>query len=256
MDEVRTLEPPYTVGSVDTALRLLLLLSDRQEVRIADAGRELGVSRSTAHRIMRMLVKYGFAAQNASSRTYRRGPSWSMLDEHPIDPMLSRVIGATLDELARNTGETAQLLHLRPNGLVACVMAAEGTSIVRARARLGEVLPAARTAGGRILLGMLPATSRTTIEDVDDVEIAAAIERAGATGESIQHDELEPGTSAVAVAVRVAPDRLASIDIVLPSSRLTPDAATSLLTLARASATRIESAMERMTSGDDGEERG
>jgi DNA-binding IclR family transcriptional regulator len=85
----------------------------------------------------------------------------------------------------------------------------------------------------------------------DEADIEREIARAGEERTAVQHDALEPGTSAVAVAVRVAPDRDMSIDVVLPSSRLTADAVEPLLRHARAAAARIESVA--MTVGPDAE---
>ena len=43
---------PTALSSVDTALRLLHVLAQREEVGVAEAGRLLGVARSTAHRLL------------------------------------------------------------------------------------------------------------------------------------------------------------------------------------------------------------
>jgi hypothetical protein len=42
--------PAYPIGSVDNALRVLLLLRSRPRLRVADCAREIGVARSSAHR--------------------------------------------------------------------------------------------------------------------------------------------------------------------------------------------------------------
>lgn len=47
---------PTSLGSVDNALRLLQVLAQRREVGVAEAGRLLGVARSTAHRLLASLV--------------------------------------------------------------------------------------------------------------------------------------------------------------------------------------------------------
>src|ERR1700710_2763004 len=64
--------PQYPIGSVDNALRLIHMLRDHGEVRLRTAAQELGVSESTAHRLMAMLVFHGFARQ-ADSRAYVPG---------------------------------------------------------------------------------------------------------------------------------------------------------------------------------------
>ncbi|MBN9179024.1 MAG: helix-turn-helix domain-containing protein, partial [Microbacterium sp.] len=62
--------PQYPIESVDNALRLLILLGERTEVRLTDVSAELGVASSTAHRILAMLIWRGFARQDPRTKTY------------------------------------------------------------------------------------------------------------------------------------------------------------------------------------------
>src|SRR5215218_8429335 len=63
----------YPIASVDNALRLVLLFGESSAVRVADAAAHLGVARSTAHRLIRMLAFHGFVRQDPSSRAYVAG---------------------------------------------------------------------------------------------------------------------------------------------------------------------------------------
>src|ERR1700684_2611213 len=65
--------PPYPVQSVDHVLQLLLMLKRDGVLRVSDAAAELGVAKSTAHRLISMLRFRGFVEQ-ASDRTQRGGP--------------------------------------------------------------------------------------------------------------------------------------------------------------------------------------
>ena len=67
-------QPQSYIASIDHALRLLLMLKVQPRIRVADAADELGVARSTAHRVLGMLVYRGFAVQDPGSRAYRAGP--------------------------------------------------------------------------------------------------------------------------------------------------------------------------------------
>ncbi|MGH3277713.1 MAG: helix-turn-helix domain-containing protein, partial [Trebonia sp.] len=69
-------KPPYAIDSVDNALRILQLLRDSGQVRVSGAAAELGVARSTAHRLLAMLVYRDFAVQ-AEDRSYHPGPAVS-----------------------------------------------------------------------------------------------------------------------------------------------------------------------------------
>src|SRR5258707_3965194 len=61
-------------GSVENALRTFQLLRDRRSIRVAELAPELGVARSTAHRLLAQLSSYGAVEQEPGSPTYRPGP--------------------------------------------------------------------------------------------------------------------------------------------------------------------------------------
>ena len=56
--------PQYPIESVDNALKLVLLLGERPEIRMSEASRYLGVASSTAHRLLAMLQYRGFVRQD------------------------------------------------------------------------------------------------------------------------------------------------------------------------------------------------
>ncbi|MFJ3473428.1 IclR family transcriptional regulator [Microbacterium maritypicum] len=244
-------EPTYPVGSVDTALRLLLALGGQGEVRLVDVARSLHVARSTAHRLLAVLMKYGFASQDPETRLYSAGPTWAVFGARGVDQQVIAAAQPVLARLAELTGETVQLLSLRSNGNVVCVTAAEGTGLIRAAARVGDELPGWLTAGGRILLGLsapalrsqLLAHARRSWQGAFEADLDALVTRAGVERVLVQRDILELGTSAVAVAVRAAADRWLTLDVVLPTARLTADAERRITQQAAAAARHIEVAL-------------
>src|SRR5436309_113375 len=71
--------PAYAIASVDSALLLASLLQQEGPMRVTDAAGRLGVSVSTAHRLLGMLVYRDFAEQLPDRRygpgtVLRRGP--------------------------------------------------------------------------------------------------------------------------------------------------------------------------------------
>jgi DNA-binding IclR family transcriptional regulator len=66
--------PAYRLSSVDHALELLLLFRTKPALRVAEVAEQLGVARSTAHRLLGMLVHRQFAVQDPATRAYRPGP--------------------------------------------------------------------------------------------------------------------------------------------------------------------------------------
>src|ERR1700749_5008985 len=67
--------PAYPIGSVASALQLLLVFREPPAIRVAEAGRLLGVARSTAHRQLAMLAHFGFVVQNDKTHAYHPGPA-------------------------------------------------------------------------------------------------------------------------------------------------------------------------------------
>ena len=65
--------PAYAITSVDHALRIATMLQLEGELSVSQAADRLGVARSTAHRLLRMLVYRDFAVAT-ETRTYRPGP--------------------------------------------------------------------------------------------------------------------------------------------------------------------------------------
>jgi len=67
-------KPPYPINSVDYALQLARLLQQEGQLSVSQAAERLGVARSTAHRLLAMLVYRDFAEQG-KDRLYRPGPA-------------------------------------------------------------------------------------------------------------------------------------------------------------------------------------
>jgi DNA-binding IclR family transcriptional regulator len=63
-----------TSTSIAHALRALLLFRDCELVRVSQLAAELGVARSTAHRVLATLQAHGFALQARHHGGYRPGP--------------------------------------------------------------------------------------------------------------------------------------------------------------------------------------
>ena len=93
--------PPYPIQSVDYALQLLLILKRDGVLRVSEAAAELGVARSTAHRLISMLRFRGFVEQ-ARDRTYRAGSAFADLGGGPSS--------ATAPTVRFSRGKTADLL--------------------------------------------------------------------------------------------------------------------------------------------------
>jgi DNA-binding IclR family transcriptional regulator len=220
------------LSSVDNALRILVLLSARPDLRVADAAAELGIARSTAHRLLTTLKKHEFAAQDRGNAAYRIGPALTkigLVANERLD--IRRAAGPMLEWLRQQTGETVSLSVLEGQN-VRFVECLEGTRAVRVGDRTGLVLPASSTAGGKALLAAFPEEDlepRFPSEELPVLtdatpptrerlrEELAAVRR---DGFAVNLEESENGICAVAAAVcDPAGTPLGALALVVPASR-------------------------------------
>jgi DNA-binding IclR family transcriptional regulator len=154
-DDTGDARPLYAVTSVDNALQLVRLLERDGVVRVSEAAAELGVAKSTAHRLLGMLCYREFARKD-EDHTYRRGPALGASARRPgLRDSLSVVAAPVLERLRREFNETVHLLVLRRTQ-VEFLASLECTQSLRVSSRAGALMDAYRTSGGQALLAMLP----------------------------------------------------------------------------------------------------
>ncbi|PRX97301.1 IclR family transcriptional regulator [Allonocardiopsis opalescens] len=216
------------LGSVENALRLLVLLRERGRLRVAEAARELGVARSTAHRLLATLREQGFAGQDVD-RAYRPGPALSGPGAAaPSRPDLRALVRPALAELGRETGETVHLMRLEGNGVrfIDCV---EAGHVLRVGSRVGMVLPAHITSGGKALLAertteqlraLYPQGGGFTAPSVDLSRLTAELARVRRRGYAVNTGESERGVTAVGACLRDPGGRpVAAVAVAAPTVR-------------------------------------
>ena len=148
--------PPYPVQSVDHVLLLLLMLKRDGLLRVSDAAAELGVAKSTAHRLISMLRFRGFVEQ-ASDRTYRAGSALADLGGGGLGSTTA-LLGVARPHLARLTervGESSNLM-VRVGADVQFIDTVETGAALRVGRRVGVRLAARLCSGGKVLLAELP----------------------------------------------------------------------------------------------------
>ncbi|MGH3750003.1 MAG: IclR family transcriptional regulator, partial [Micromonosporaceae bacterium] len=147
---------PYTIESVDNALRVLLLLRQQPQVRVTDVSDQLGVARSTAHRLLSTLAHHGFVHQDRMTRAYRAGRVFIELGLAAVGDLdVRRKARQHLEALSEKLRETVNLLVLEGAGS-RFIDGVEGDRPVRVSLRTGVLLPASSTSGGKVLLAELP----------------------------------------------------------------------------------------------------
>ena len=147
--------PPYAIESVSNALRLLSLFRQQEVLRVTDASRELGVARSTAHRLLMTLAHEGFVQQERNSKAYRPGPALLELSFSSGGIQeLRQAARPLMEELSAALNETVQLLVLEGRS-ARFIESVECDRAVRVTGRTGALLPAHATAGGKALLAAM-----------------------------------------------------------------------------------------------------
>ena len=228
-------KPPYSIDSVDNALRILQTLRDSGQVRVSDVAAELGIARSTAHRLLAMLVYRDFAVQ-AEDRSYRPGPAIAAepLRGEPAQ-RLRQVMRPHMEALCDQVTETINLV-VRLGIQTRFLHTVESAQVLRVGDRQGTVLPAWKTSGGKALLAELPDVQLTALlrgaagrppEGMTAAERRSLVSelrlvRDQGYAENIQ--ESESGVCAIGLCLRdKTGDPVAALSVSAPSVRYTPD---------------------------------
>lgn len=225
--------PTYPIGSVDSALRLLLLIAKRDHLRIADASRELGVARSTAHRLMQMLQYHGLVRQDPESKSYSAGQALINLGLQVVGKLDIRAAARdAMEVLAAELQETVHLIALQPDAKVICLQSVESPKALRVGDRTGMILEAHATSAGRAMLSTLtdeevkalypnprltkvqPGTIATRKELLDELRLIR--ER----GYAVQSNQSEPDVSAISVPIQDGEASASlALTVAIPTSR-------------------------------------
>lgn len=219
--------PPYAVTSVDHALRIATMLQLEGALTVAEIAERLGVARSTAHRLLQMLVYRDFAVQD-ERRAYHAGPVLELAAHSRSRtaqlraaalPHLHRLVDVLQESvnLSILTGDTARF-----------IASVECDQALRVGSREGMVFPAEETTAGQVLLA----------EDATGDRDLARIRRQGF---AVNQGRSEKGVTAVGVPVRDADGvALAGLSVSMPSVRYDKAELPRIVATLRAAAVHLE----------------
>jgi IclR family acetate operon transcriptional repressor len=183
-------------GTLGRAVRLLSFFADKgTDWRIRELAAEIGIPRSTVHRVAQALVEEGFLQYDSSRDAYGWGPELIHIAEavhRELD--IGRVAGPIMRELAARCDETVVLAQYdyRRKRLV-FTAEVESTKPVRYHTELSVPLPVTAGASGKAIMAWLddaeldqlldaalPTLTDTTITDVGELrEELARVRSAG-----------------------------------------------------------------------------
>ena len=228
--------PAYRLSSVDHALELLLLFRSRPALRVSEVAEELAVARSTAHRLLTMLVHRQFAVQDPVTRTYRPGPRLVEIGLAAVGALDLRTrMRPYLSSVASRTGETVSLLVLEGD-MVHFIDSIESRQTVRVGSRFDERMPAHATSAGKAMLAALPVAevlasypaerlaTVTSHTIATRTRLLTALDRVRDAGFAVNLEESEIGLGAIGMAVLGADGRpVAGLTAAGPVQRMTPE---------------------------------
>jgi DNA-binding IclR family transcriptional regulator len=228
--------PAYRLSSVDHALELLLLFRTKPALRVSEVAEELDVARSTAHRLLGMLVHRQFAVQDPATRAYRPGPRLMEIGLAAVGALDVRArMRPYLSEIAARTGETVSLLILEGDQ-VHFIDSIESQRVVRVGSRFDAWMPAHATSAGKAMLAVLtigellaiyPNEKLVTVTErtlATRTQLLAVLDMVRGAGFAVNFDESETGLGAIGMAVLDADDRpAAGFTVAGPMQRMTPE---------------------------------
>lgn len=219
--------PHYAIGSVDKALQIVLLFQADSErwFRVSEIADELEVARSTAHRLLAMLVFRGFARQD-DSKAYGAGPALLGPKSSADRSDLREVARPALEALSATFDETTHLVVLDGSDVV-FLDSVEGRQALKVGSRAGARMAAHLTSGGKALLATLgrPALEQLVgagTASVDLTELERTLVTVRQRGYALNLGETERGIHAIGAVITDGVSAVGAISLSIPALRLPP----------------------------------
>ncbi len=204
--------------TADEALAALVELSESGPMTAAELSRALGLNRTVIHRLLSTLHRRGFIIRQQGG--YVPGPLLVRLAAR-VEPELRAAAAGDMAALASEIGETI-VLHV-PDGDDAVVLEqVVGTAhVVRVQHRIGSRHSLTLGASGRALLAFM---EQGTIDRIlsaagGDDRLGSQLDTVRQFGYAISHDELQNEVYGLAVPVRDGSQAVASLAILIPTTR-------------------------------------
>ncbi len=224
------------VQSVARALSLLNILADSpNECSLSDVTRSAGLPASTVHRLLKSLLQQGYVAQNAETGRYGLGNHLIVLSRKTLQKRdLPHIVRPWLEELSRQTGETANLTSMFEDSVIQ-LDHVDSRNMLRVEFNPSERFPLHASASGKVFCAHLPASererilstverrpfTRATLVDRDVFERELTLVRQN--GYALDNGEREEGVHCVASPLFDATSSvIAAISVSGPSLRLPP----------------------------------
>nr|WP_281376511.1 helix-turn-helix domain-containing protein [Actinomycetospora corticicola] len=212
-------------------MRLLEALAAHQPVGLDEVAGLVGLNKSTAYRLLRVLQEEGYC-ERLPQGGYRLGGAVASLATRTTVPAARlEAMRPVLQELAESTAETVTV-HRRAGDVVVLSLGVESEQhVLRQVVRIGETTPLTRGCAGIAILASLPAGDRDEVVEHAGSEARAVlrtrIAEALTDGFAVSRAANHPGVLGIAMAVPGADGAGAELSIAVsgPDSRWTRDRA-------------------------------
>lgn len=216
-------------GAIEKALDLLFYLHSCSGPRgVSEIGRELGVPKSSAHRLLASLGRRGLVEQNELGR-YQPGIALLALGLGALErEPLATAAHPILERESEATGETAFLTVARAKRIIV-LDKREGRGLLRVAPTIGSEVPVHASAVGKLHLAFAPESVTLPLEPwpvftgqtpSTRADLERAVRQAKKRGWATNREEWIPGMTVVAAPVLLRERMLGCVVIAAPSSRV------------------------------------
>ena len=223
-----------TSAGVHATLAVLDLLAARPQLGLSDIARELGLAKSTLHRVLAVLVERGWAVRDTDGR-FSLGIRALRLGSSSADLPIVKAFRTVAAEFLTRHDETIALAVL--DGSESLFLALEETSQpIRLVTHVGSKTPAFASASGRVVLASHPPAAVAALfggrllvtptgRRLNGVaELQTILEEVRERGYAENHGETADGLYAASVPVVNGEGvTIAALTACIPVSRMTPD---------------------------------
>jgi DNA-binding IclR family transcriptional regulator len=180
---------------------------------LGELAQEVGLNRSTLHRLLATLRRHGYVTQDPATRRYRLGLAYLEMAHQAVERLEIRQHALrVMHALAAESGESVYL-NVRAGARTLCVDEVVGPRGVTLGSNVGVSMALYSSAAGKCYLAWLPAEERDTLLERQDfasltertitsrAALLREVERVRRLGYATNDEESEPGVRYVAAPV-------------------------------------------------------
>jgi IclR family KDG regulon transcriptional repressor len=232
---------------------LFRIAEHRRSVSLQELAREVGCSKSTVHRLLATLERFGVVERDPELRHYRLGRRARELSREPwAQTDLRQVALPHMRELCTDSSETVTLHRLEGTEHVV-IEQCESPQEIRRSLQLGQRAPLLRGATAKAILASLPADEARAVlaqtrTDEDTGPSAQELEDIRSLGYAFSIAERVAGGASISVPLFDRAERVCgALSISGPSFRFTAARATRCAPALVQAATQISTALRART---------